>query len=59
MNIIKILENIKDAKVFMKTKFVNKTEQFSVEHNERNLIRLDSSYSSDSDSSSSEEDQNF
>ena len=59
MNIIKILEQINDIKVFMKTKFLNKTEQFSVEHNDMNLIRLDSEYSSNSDSTSSEEDKHF
>ena len=57
MDITKILENIKDSKIFMKQKFLNKTEQFNIEHNNRNLIRLDSSFSEESseDSSSSKD----
>jgi hypothetical protein len=57
MDITKILENIKDAKIFMKQKFLNKTELFNIEHNNRNLIRLDSSFSEETseDSSSSKD----
>jgi hypothetical protein len=53
LDIAKILENIKDAKIFMKQKFLNKTEQFNIEHNNRNLVRLDSSFSEETSEDSS------
>ena len=57
MDIVKILENANISKIFMKQKFLNKTEHFNIEHNDRNLVRLDSSFSEDSSEDSSSTDK--
>ena len=55
MEITKILESIKDARIFMKQKFYNKTEIFNIEHNDKNVIQLESDDESDETSSQSSE----
>ena len=45
MDITHMLQNIKDAKIFLKEKFLNKAELFGIEHNKHNLIHLDTSTS--------------
>ena len=55
MEITKILESVKDARIFTKQKFLNKTEIFNIEHNDKNVIQLDSDEESNETSSQSSE----
>jgi len=43
MDVTKILQDINDARILLKQKFLTKTEMFAIEHNKRNLINIDSS----------------
>ena len=50
MDMIKIIRNIKQMKIFIKNKFFDKVTRFIISHNTKNIIDLETTTSSSCDS---------
>ena len=46
LNVVKIIRSIRDIKIFLKNYLIDEKMKFNVNHNKRNVIKLDS-YDSD------------
>ena len=51
MNLVKIIKDIKQMKIFMKNKFFDKVTRFQLTHNTRNIIDLEETSCSSEDQS--------